>query len=916
MLPIALCVCVATLFWFVYTGERTTEAARTGEIACSNDGYRIRESVRLAEIAAEKELNRVREAELYAASARLADPWEGEGSGVVLISETDSLYDFITANMDCVKVPVFVAGTDYTALRLTASQRDGTVSEAEEAPFAALSLGTDFPVSQYDMLVLKFNMRSYGRSAQFNVVFLDEKGDVEYSMLFTAPAQWTEVYMPVTVRTESESVSIRFQMPDTDAVIEICSIELRNLGRAFDGRMIKSGQFLLEEYKTYYLNEQGVGLGATEDLVTDGEYLYSVQRDKLTVSSLKTPGSPKKVASLSGLGNVRHVALLNGGLIVTSREYGAFMVDISDKNKPVIAAHYDTLELATGVYVLGDYAFIASRYFGVEIVDVSDIYNPVFVAVIRSEDMMEYQDVCVSDGYAYIGVWGQYAVDIWDVSDVSDPSFVSRVNLDGRGYGVFVEGTTLFAATGMISPNGAWLRSMYDMAFGSGYGMEIYDVSDPASPVWLSTVKVDGRGYGYYDQWKIQVSDGFAYLASSFNGLFIYDVSDLTAPVRVARILAQIGAHSQYFRRGLLPENYFYPWDNSLYMQDYITSLALCNGWIYMSGPVVDARAFRFEKASAPAQAPQIALTNSGTPQDYSITGFEQEALWYKTDHSVHAASVHGDYIFIAAGDGGIQVLDMDLNLVCAYPCGDIVRDILINGDILIAAEGMAGLGIYEISSSGELEKLSHVPSGGEMFSSIFMADDDKSLIVQSTFTGVTFINISNPRYPVKTGRDVAGLMYYRQTPGGRYSSRYMAALTLTGIRWYDSYDGFSFSTNGVFSEYNGMCYLEDGFAIVIQNGGYLLIYPSRGAEASFSELYRINDVYLQGKAAVYGDLLVVSAVYGGQVYLIDISNVREPSLISVLTISGHPDVAYIADGFILIPARRQGLIKLMTGDI
>ena len=43
---------------------------------------------------------------------------------------------------------------------------------------------------------------------------------------------------------------------------------------------------------------------------------------------------------------------------------------------------------------------------------------------------------------------------------------------------------------------------------------------------------------------------------------------------------------------------------------------------------------------------------------------------------------------------------------------------------------------------------------------------------------------------------------------------------------------------------------------------------------------------------------------------LVDITNLEAPQLIRTFQLSGNPDVPYLGDGFVLVPAGYQGLIR------
>lgn len=82
------------------------------------------------------------------------------------------------------------------------------------------------------------------------------------------------------------------------------------------------------------------------------------------------------VAGTSSLGDTRQICLLPGkgtngadAVIFTARSYGAFIFDMADPADPVELAHYDALEMATGLAVYGDYVYVAAGAKGIMIYD-------------------------------------------------------------------------------------------------------------------------------------------------------------------------------------------------------------------------------------------------------------------------------------------------------------------------------------------------------------------------------------------------------------------------------------------------------------------------------------------------------------------------------------------------------------------
>jgi hypothetical protein len=188
-----------------------------------------------------------------------------------------------------------------------------------------------------------------------------------------------------------------------------------------------------------------LGIGPTMAARVAGKTLYSIGRGKLRVFDVRDPADPQPLGSLDGLGNTRQIEVEDQVAYITSREDGVFIVDVGNPREPRLLCHYDPIEVATGIDVSGDVMFVACRSHGVELVDVSNPQEPQHLGTARTG---EAQSVDVSNGYAYVGVWGSSELVVVDVRNPRKPEITARCPLDGYGDGVAVRGEHVYVATG------------------------------------------------------------------------------------------------------------------------------------------------------------------------------------------------------------------------------------------------------------------------------------------------------------------------------------------------------------------------------------------------------------------------------------------------------------------------------------
>ncbi|MCH7879123.1 MAG: choice-of-anchor B family protein [candidate division Zixibacteria bacterium] len=156
-----------------------------------------------------------------------------------------------------------------------------------------------------------------------------------------------------------------------------------------------------------------------------------------------------------------------------------------------------------------EYALLCDRDRGVEIIDLST--SPLAsVALLPSSNPggSDSKDVKVFSHYA-IMINEHFPVQIFDIADVNNPVQVSTIQPNGTSgaHNCKVEGSFLY----IMGSNGTG-------------GVEIYDISDPASPVL-----VGGHQLFYYHD--IEINNDTLYAAGiNNNGILVLDISNKSAP--------------------------------------------------------------------------------------------------------------------------------------------------------------------------------------------------------------------------------------------------------------------------------------------------------------------------------------------------------------------------------------------------
>ena len=166
-------------------------------------------------------------------------------------------------------------------------------------------------------------------------------------------------------------------------------------------------------------------------------------------------------------------------------------------------------------------------------------------------------------------------------------------------------------------------------------------------------------------------------------------------------------------------------------------------------------------------------------------------------------------------------------------------------------------------------------------------------------------------------GRGWGGLVYYRQLCNGFIDGRYICGTWCAG-RTFMSDLGGDEPTNlpdptGIMPDMRCGGYCACGqYALVTREGGYSFYKPLLAGEyGSEMPVYRIQDgPAFRGKPTVRGNILAACNRVDGDITVLDITDLTAPKLISEFKVSGNPDLPFIGDGYLMIPAGYQGLIK------
>ena len=198
------------------------------------------------------------------------------------------------------------------------------------------------------------------------------------------------------------------------------------------------------------------------------------------------------------------------------------------------------------VWAEGNYAYVARDTAGLAIIDTSNPAAPVLRNTILPLTNSHISDVQVINGIAYLAnevpqgtPTPHIGMFIYDVRNPLAPVELGRLEWGaGGGYHLGCDAHSITVEVTPTATN-AYLSS------GITGDLAIFDVSNPAVPVYLSEILMPIRSYNGQSH-DCVVANGRCYTSWLGGGFTVDDVSNPTAPVRLAHV-PTAGLNSEFF---------------------------------------------------------------------------------------------------------------------------------------------------------------------------------------------------------------------------------------------------------------------------------------------------------------------------------------------------------------------------------
>jgi hypothetical protein len=217
-------------------------------------------------------------------------------------------------------------------------------------------------------------------------------------------------------------------------------------------------------------------------------------------------------------------------------ECGFKIVDISDKENPVVIGDYNTgykeKKSVFGLYIEKNHAFLnTSTYDGnqintLEIINISDKTNP----VIESELILpgSPSNITVNGDFGYLNInyydyeaedyTGKSELIIINIKDIKNPAIVSKIEVPSNSWGIYADVDSVYLSS-HVSEDDDYFNSR----------IQVVDISS-GSPELMGNIDLPGGS------WELDMIDDFLYVSDLTGGIYTINVDDRSNPSIAGRL--------------------------------------------------------------------------------------------------------------------------------------------------------------------------------------------------------------------------------------------------------------------------------------------------------------------------------------------------------------------------------------------
>jgi len=255
--------------------------------------------------------------------------------------------------------------------------------------------------------------------------------------------------------------------------------------------------------------------GPVELIKVEGTYAYVAAARTLTIFNVSNPAAPIREGAYTFPEKIWGFRLAGSLAYVADDFFGLGILDVSNAAAPVLRGSIKTPGQAKNVAIVGGKAVVADHMSGVDYVDVSNSAKPVSLGSFFVDGYSRDVAAAGSLAYAVDSPTGLY------VFDLSKPGPLEAVS---EQQSASASTSRVIAISDAPAAEGPTLAVL----MGGGL-LQVYDVSNPASPVKTATFRLPG-GPGAQ---RGSIKGKLAYIANGREGLQVVDLSMPAMPMIV-----------------------------------------------------------------------------------------------------------------------------------------------------------------------------------------------------------------------------------------------------------------------------------------------------------------------------------------------------------------------------------------------
>jgi hypothetical protein len=572
------------------------------------------------------------------------------------------------------------------------------------------------------------------------------------------------------------------------------------------------------------------------------------------------------------------------------------VIDLTNPEGPQITGFVELPYYARNLAVSGNFAYAAE--YGFHVIDISDPQNPWIASNIEFPGIAG--DVVVAGSFAYVAT-DSAGLLVVDISEPGNPFLTGSLDTPNPVFGVAVAGSYAYATAG-------------------SEGLQVIDISDPQNPFVFRSVDALGS------TGRVIISGDNAYVTAGFDGLLVFDITDPENPqiISVVEVPDQVRDVAVSGGKAFVTYSGDYNSGGSMFVVD-ITNPEFPEIIRNVETPLGASRLVvsgNHALVLGPYRGDCLLLV-------LGISGSADFPTVFSVDTpgSAEGVAASGDYVFIADGEAGLQVIDPSMTgqqnpVIGTVALPGLAGDVDISDTHAYILCG-ASLQIVDVSDptdplhEGNLEILGYLSDLAVSFPYAYVVEWD---------TGLYIIDITSPANPLIVGNV--------DTPGGgdfgganslAVSGNYAYVTDAFGLHIIDITIGENPQILGT---------VEGGFFGVSVSGNYAYVLEPVNIFGYGAILHTIETsgptapmitgsvtIPSGGDVVVSGDYAYVAGGFFG-LQLVKISDPTRPQLVSGglnmsgmavdLAVSG--DYAYVAaydSGLHVLPSQCESTVSI-----